>query len=381
MIDSKGYVKLKRGRGKSLPLYQQISQHLTNQIQTGEFTPGDRLPSVSQMVKHWKVDYKTVNLALEKIESEGLIRLEAGRGKGPIVIGKPVCDFNAVYLRWNNDGYPLGLTEGIQNFAEEKGMNFSIADVSGSYEDFINTLSSPMQGIDGIIVIPQDTVDFRRACQSAIKAGARIVFVDQKLENVAISSVAIDHLGSAHQVTGHLLASHKRPAYCLGVTKLSSIQLRLLGWSSAMREYNFHHHDEYILETPLINSQIRDALSQDSENNYNIAKDLFSKFTGEPLSIFTCNGAATMGVYKAAAELNLTIGQDVFVAGFGDSPECKRFEIPFSFVQQNWDLVGYEAAKILFLEMMETMKHPMHRLLPTKLQIQQSSIGLSAQYN
>jgi DNA-binding LacI/PurR family transcriptional regulator len=372
-----GYSKLKRGRGKGQPLYQQIQRHLAKQIESGQFKSGDRLPSISKMVKNWKVDYQTVNLALERMEIDGLIRKEAGRGKGPVVISKKHMKFSIEFLRWNNEGFHLEITEGVRKFAEEKGFDFSVTDVSHLKNDLINAISHPVKGTDGIILVPSDSPEFRRACIHAQGQGIKIVFADRNLEGLPISSVSDDHVGGAHQATRHLLELWNMPVYCLGVTSVSSVQDRLQGWGSAMRKYGFQKHESLIRSIPDLDLRRSDYLEMEAKYNCKAAFDLLKERNGEKTCVFTCTGNAAQGLYRAAEELGLVVGRDVYAAGFGDDPRSRRLKIPLTCVPQVFEELGYEAANVLYMEMAGAVKHPMYRLLPAKLQIRQSSTGNS----
>jgi LacI family transcriptional regulator len=372
-----GYRKLKRGRGKGRPLYQQIQRHLAKQIQSGQLKSGERLPSITQMVKGWNVDYQTINLALERMEKEGLIRREPGRGKGPVVLKGGKTKYSMVFMRWNNEGFHLEITEGVRKFAEEKGFDLSVIDVSQSKNDLINAISNPIKGTDGIILVPSDSPEFRRACIHAQGLGIKLVFADRNLEGLPISSVADDHVGGAHQATRHLLELWNMPVYCLGVTSLSSVQDRLQGWGAAMRRCGFQEHESLIHYIPDIDLRRKDYLETEAKYDYDAALDLLKERRREKTCVFTCTGSAAQGLYKAAEELGMVIGHDIYAAGFGDDPRSRRLKVPLTCVPQVFEELGYEAANVLYMEMAGAVKHPMYRLLPAKLQIRQSSTGNS----
>jgi LacI family transcriptional regulator len=369
------YKELERGRGKTEPLYQQIKRQLAKQIDTGSVAKGQRFPSISKMVENWDVDYQTVNLALELLEKEGLIKCEEGRGKGPVVVADAGLKYTAMFLRWSHDDFVMSITEGIRKFAEEKGMPFSMADVSDSQESFLNAISHPMAGVNGLILWPPDTIEFRRACLKALEKGVKIVFVDVKLDGLPVSSVSIDHVGGAQQATTHLIRKHHNPVYCFGLTPMSSVQARDPGWAMAMNQYGFRDHAGLVYETPDPKIERGDFYRKSLRAHINAASDLITGNKNGKLSVFCCTGFAAQGIYAAAKRMGLTIGQDIFVAGYGDDPVCWKLPVPLTSVQQNNEQVGYEAANTLLMEMSGTVRHPMSRLLPAKLRIRQSSVG------
>jgi DNA-binding LacI/PurR family transcriptional regulator len=369
------YKELERGQGKTEPLYQQIKRQLAKHIDTGSVAKGQRFPSISKMVENWDVDYQTVNLALELLEKEGLIKCEEGRGKGPVVMADSGTKYTAMFLRWSHDDFVMSITEGIRKFAEEKGMPFSMADVSDSKEAFLTALSHPMAGVNGLILWPPDTIEFRRACLQALDRGVKIVFVDLKLEGLPVSSVSVDHIGGAHQATAHLIRKHHNPVYCFGLTPKSSVQARYQGWALAMNQNGFREHTGLVYETTEAAIERGDFYRRSLRAHTEAASSLIARNKNGTLSIFCCTGFAAQGIYAAAKKMGLTIGQDIFVAGFGDDPACWKLPVPLTSVAQNNEQVGYEAANTLLLEMSGASKHPMTRMLPAKLRIRQSSVG------
>ncbi len=61
-------------------LYQQIAETIRNDILTGRYKPGDRLPSVRQLCKSWGCTPGTVQHAYKELAREGLLVSQAGRG-------------------------------------------------------------------------------------------------------------------------------------------------------------------------------------------------------------------------------------------------------------------------------------------------------------
>lgn len=62
------------------PVYSQIEVHLRSIIQSGEFAPGDRLPSESELARKFRTTRTTVRQALTRLVFEGLITRHVGRG-------------------------------------------------------------------------------------------------------------------------------------------------------------------------------------------------------------------------------------------------------------------------------------------------------------
>lgn len=71
----------------SQPLYERVRQTLVEQIARGDFGPGDRLPSESQLAADLGVNRLTVRRAIEELARAGMVRSRQGSGTfvtGPI---------------------------------------------------------------------------------------------------------------------------------------------------------------------------------------------------------------------------------------------------------------------------------------------------------
>lgn len=66
--------------GSSAPIYHRIQERLRTDIASGRFADGDRLPSETELARTFRTTRGTVRHALARLEYEGLIQREAGRG-------------------------------------------------------------------------------------------------------------------------------------------------------------------------------------------------------------------------------------------------------------------------------------------------------------
>ena len=81
-------IEINTNPGKDMPIYEQVAEHLRRKISSDCVSEGMRLPAISEMMKEWNIAYPTIKTSLEILENEGLIRSEAGRGRGAVIINK-----------------------------------------------------------------------------------------------------------------------------------------------------------------------------------------------------------------------------------------------------------------------------------------------------
>lgn len=66
-------------------LWRQIGETLTEEIEQGVLAPDERLPPAAELAERFSVNRHTVLKAISHLQSEGLVRIERGRGAYAIV--------------------------------------------------------------------------------------------------------------------------------------------------------------------------------------------------------------------------------------------------------------------------------------------------------
>ena len=64
----------------NLPIYEQISTQIKNQIIAGTLRPGEALPSIRALAKDLKISVITTKRAYEELEAQGFLYTVAGKG-------------------------------------------------------------------------------------------------------------------------------------------------------------------------------------------------------------------------------------------------------------------------------------------------------------
>lgn len=77
--------------GNGIPLYVQLKDILREQIRSGDWAPGERIPSETEIREHFPVSRATVRQALAELEQEGLLIRQQGRGT---FVRKPKIEWN-----------------------------------------------------------------------------------------------------------------------------------------------------------------------------------------------------------------------------------------------------------------------------------------------
>jgi GntR family transcriptional regulator len=75
-----GELDLRVDRGSGIPLGAQLAGGIRAAVKSGALSPGDRVPSVRELADTAGVNVNTARAVYARLESEGLVRSEQGRG-------------------------------------------------------------------------------------------------------------------------------------------------------------------------------------------------------------------------------------------------------------------------------------------------------------
>ncbi len=67
-------------RSRKIPLYYQIEQLILDKIRSGEYKPGDKIPTEAELQRIFGVSRITVRQAISRLVNAGWLRTEQGRG-------------------------------------------------------------------------------------------------------------------------------------------------------------------------------------------------------------------------------------------------------------------------------------------------------------
>ncbi|MHA6258428.1 GntR family transcriptional regulator [Sporosarcina sp. CAU 1771] len=86
-------------RNEINPMYQQIASYLTQKINNGSYSEGDKIPTEVELIEQFKVSRTTVRLGVKQLIENGLVEKKAGKGTF-VTKAKhyhPLNEFNSLY--------------------------------------------------------------------------------------------------------------------------------------------------------------------------------------------------------------------------------------------------------------------------------------------
>jgi LacI family transcriptional regulator len=198
------------------------------------------------------------------------------------------------------------LVKSLDQSASEAGYNIILGNAEESpavEKRYIQMLAD--RQVDGLLVVP--SVGTRTL---KVDRDVKIVLIDRALPNHHV--VLSDHRGGAKQAVAHLIGlGHSRIACIAGPQNLTVAVERWAGYRETMLQFG--------ASAALLKSSWTEFASFDYSSAYDAARRLLAR-RPRPTALFASSDQQAIGALRAAADLGLSVPQDLSVVGFDDIP-------------------------------------------------------------
>lgn len=354
-------------RDNSVPLYLQLSEILLHRILEGEWPPDTSLPSEPELCEEFEVARGTLRQALSKLETEGYVRRERGRGTfvnwggdRQRAQGMPGSHIGFVvpYVR---DSFVPAILLGAEKAAAEHGLSITFKHVENDpthQNEVLNALFA--QRLAGVILYPVDSVH-AEPVSHVIKTGYPVVLVDRYLRGVASDYVMSDHFGGAVRAVQHLIGlGHTRIGFVSWRDPSVSLEHRHAGYQQALAEAGLPTDRRLVAEVEGYPTVAIDPLCD------------FLRAHPDITAVFAANDQIALAVYHAARQLGKEIPRDLAVVGFDNLDFTEHLDVPLTTVMQPAYEIGQQAVEVLLKRIDDRLTRWQQVILPTQLVIRRS---------
>jgi GntR family transcriptional regulator of arabinose operon len=334
-----------------LPKHERVRQTLADAIASGQYEPGERLPSESELVKSFGASRPTVNRALRELQLAGVIERRAGSGSyvrvdaagrgytfgllipelGRTEIFEPICrgmveaqhGSNHVLL-WASS---LGDEAKLEQQAAHACRQLVAKKVSGIF-------FAPLE-----LTAQKDTIN-RSIAEIFDRAGVPLVLLDRDLvpypERSAYDLVGIDNRRAGYTITSHLIRCGCRRVVFLGRPgSAPTVDARIAGYGEALAADNLEPHASRI--EPDDQAKVKETLSRLRPDGFVCAND----FTAAKL-------------LKTLNDVGVSVPDQIRMAGIDDVKYASLLSVPLTTIHQPCPEMG----AIAISTMMERLRHP-----------------------
>jgi LacI family transcriptional regulator len=256
-----------------------------------------------------------------------------------------------------SDPFTANAVHAVQEVARANGYVVILASSSGDPElERSEIVSLVGRQIDGLVVAPADSR--RDSFGDIIPQGVHVVTFDQLLRRADFDSVTVTNRRSAREATEHLASHGYRRIVAIGARPhLYTCQERVTGYRAAMKAASLEAkvclvEHESMLTSAWLQGQVLGAHRADA--------------------LFTLNWVCTMLTLRGLRKWGKTAGQDIPMLSFDDFDLADMLTPGLSAVLQPAEMLGREAATLLFNRLKGQGGPSRSVILPTTLNLRES---------
>jgi DNA-binding LacI/PurR family transcriptional regulator len=234
-----------------LPRYYQVYASLLERIRSGEFQPGDAIPSERILVGDYQVSRITIVKALDVLERDGLIDRQHGRGTyvtSPPTETDPQLLKVAFLMGRTSKPYPYAVLTGAVQTAMQYDVQFQVFGSHETAQEARYVRSAIQTGVDGIIVYPTPELPNESLYRELLANNFPFVMVDRYFPHVDADRVVFDDEAAGYQLTEYLIQQgHSRIAIVpLAEVMVSSVRNRIRGYQKALEAHGIEYDEDLV---------------------------------------------------------------------------------------------------------------------------------------
>jgi LacI family transcriptional regulator len=256
-----------------------------------------------------------------------------------------------------SDPFTANAVHAVQEVARANGHVVILASSGGDVEvERSEIVSLVGRQIDGLVVAPADSR--KNTFIDVVPSGVHVVTFDQLLRKAELDSVTVTNRRSAREATDHLVGHGWRRIVAIGArAHLYTCKERLAGYRAGMKAASLEPRvclveHESMLTPEWLESEVFGLQKADA--------------------VFTLNWVCTMLTLRGLRKMGKTAGRDVPMLSFDDFELADMLTPSLSVVRQPAEMLGREAATLLFERLNGGGGEPRSVILPTTLILRQS---------
>ncbi len=334
--------------------------------------------TIHDIARHLNLDSSTISRALNDsprvtVKTRERIK-EAARALGyrPNLIAANLRTRRSktigVILPWVSRHFFSSAVAGIEQVAYKEGYNVMICQSHDEYEREVTNATALFNNrVEGVLTsVAMDTLKFDHFKQFT-EESTPIVFFDRYNPEVQACRVVIDDFEAAYQVTEHLIREgHQRIAHFCGPRTLNIYEKRFSGYEKALKDHGLEPDPTLVFECRLLANDGIEGM-----------KYLLS-LPHRPDAVFSANDLAAISAMRYLQQhSDLSVPEDMAIAGFSNSPSASIISPGLTTVDQSGEEIGKAAAKRLIAEIRGEIDRGTDEVITinSQLIVRESSLG------
>jgi len=362
-----------------LPKYQQVVEAVKNEILSGRYQPGQKLPSEAALVKRFGASRITVGRALRELRHAGLIQSRAGSGSyvGPAVTGDEGLLFGLLIPNLGDTEIFGPICQGMSQAPQARKNALlwgNIAPDPETKEEQTWELCQQYiaKKVDGVFFAPLERTGANdqtnhRVISALERANIPVVLLDRCIMPYPRRSrhdlIGIDHRRAGYMITEHLLTlGCRRIAFVGYPNSAATVTARIGGYRDALFNAGLS-----------VSRDLVRTLEGDLVSDVRIVMEKL-----KPDGIVCANDRTAGHLMHGLIQMSYRIPQDVRIVGIDDVEYASLLPVPLTTVHQPCKEIGV-AAVAAMLERVAAPDMPIRDILLDCGLVVRDSCGMNLQ--
>jgi GntR family transcriptional regulator of arabinose operon len=385
----------------SVPRYRQIAERIRRDVGSGQYAPGERLPSEGELARAFGVSRGTLRQALGALGRDGLVQTVPGHGTfvragqpGAVGIAPGTADGGAAAddARGRVVGVVIpsvartripDLIDGAEAELRAAGYTLLLASSGDDQHEEARQIRRLVEsGVDGLLVYPIDGAPNLALLRELLDGGRPLVLIDRYLLDLPSDAVVADNMGGAYAAVRWLVEAGRERIGLASTRNLgtSSIAERQAGYWWALRQHGRS------LDPRLCCTELERLFTWpvpdtgEAEQNRRLLQRYLTA-DGRPDAVFAVNDTVAFQVLEAAGQLGLRVPDDLAVVGFDNLASPDYAGVPLTTVDQPRYQIGATAARIVLSRIAGPEARAERVVLGTRLIVRHSCGGGGSTFN
>ncbi len=337
------------------PLYIQIQNHFKQLISSRKLVEDDRIPTEKELIDQFQVSRITVANALADLANEGWIYRIPGRGsyvkgipesyiqstRGAVLSEVRAGHAPKIGLIFPSieDFFAIQMVRGIRSALKDSKYSLIVMFTYNSKELEKEAIRELRPNVDGLIIFPVDAEVYNEEIIALKMQHYPFVLLDRHLPGVETNVVLSDPLQGSILAVEHLWnQGHRSIAICSDTPMPTvTVEERIQGYNEALKQQGALINPALILT----DFSIQSAPYKDDYALYQCVKNRTAT------AFIALNCRLGVHIWSLARKAGLRVPEDVSIITFDNpSPMLEEFST-FTFIDQNEEQMGFEAASRL----------------------------------
>jgi GntR family transcriptional regulator of arabinose operon len=305
-----------------LKKYELVMQWVKNSISDGQLTPGDKLPSETELISKFNISRNSIRQAINTLIREEIV--ESRKGIGTFILRKnsrKSYDIGFVCYQMSSYIFPK-IISGCNKIIQKNGYNLiineSFYDVDIERQILNNLLN---KNVEGLILIPMETREGRNnsdLLKVFEEKNIPVILLDNYFPEQAFATIALDDFNAGRKAAEFLWEKNHRNIGVIYSSDYYPKRQRLKGILSYFNERSFPIEAENIIELENQGSGIK---------NYRKIKSSIQYKSTYPTAFVCSSDDEAVILMHCARKLGFDIPKNLSVISF-DNSDISNFSNP-----------------------------------------------------